>query len=197
MRGRSGGRFGVYAYMSREEALALIKSGKETCVVLQIEPPRRKASDKPIEPPRRMASGIPIEPRDACAPQVSKASDKQHTKIVYAANGRGVSPLLALYRNDPAKLKGSCVFDTIIGKAAAAILVLGGARAAYGEVMSAAARDYLARHNISAEYGALVDAITNRSGDGICPIEKSVLDAEDPGECLARIEAAVKALAPG
>lgn len=128
-----------------EEALRLIETGKESCVVVRDD------------------------------------------AIVYTASGRGVSPLLALYKNAPEKLRGAFVLDAVIGKAAAAILILGGARGVYGKIMSAAARDYLAARDIPAEYGSLVENITNRSGDGLCPLERSVLEIHDPGECLARI----------
>jgi hypothetical protein len=116
-------------------------------------------------------------------------------EIIYAANGRGIAPLLAVYRDEPEKLKDSFVLDKIIGKAAAAILVQGGAYKAYGEIMSIAGRDLLTRNALAVEYGSLVDAIKNRNGDGICPIEQAVLDIDDPQECVARIEEAVRALA--
>jgi hypothetical protein len=113
-------------------------------------------------------------------------------QIIHAADGRGVSPLLKLYGDAPEKLKNSFVLDKIVGKAAAAILILGGARKVYGEIMSAAARDYLIQHNISPKYDRVVDAIANRSGDGICPLELSVSDVDDPKECLARITETIK-----
>ena len=107
--------------------------------------------------------------------------------IIYTACGRGVSPLLALCTDAPEKLRGAFVLDSVIGKAAAVILILGGARRVYGKIMSTAARDYLAAHDIPAEYGSLAENITNRSGDGLCPMERSVLDIRDPAEGLARI----------
>ena len=118
-------------------------------------------------------------------------------EIIHTANGRGVAPLLAVYRTAPEKLAGSYVFDKVIGKAAAVILILGGARRAYGGVMSIAAREYLEAHGIPAEYGCLAERIKNRSGDGICPIEQAVLDTACPEECFARIEAAVRTLMAG
>jgi hypothetical protein len=157
-----------------EQALRRIQSGAETCVVIQIDP------------------AVETEPQD-----LSCAVGGTAGEIIYAANGRGVAPLLALYRDAPEKMRGNFVLDKIVGKAAAVILVLGGARKVYGEVMSIAARDYLAARNIPFEYGTLVDNITNRSGDGLCPIERSVLDADDPAECLERILKTVQTLAAG
>ncbi len=100
--------------------------------------------------------------------------------IVYTADGRGVAPLLTIYEKE--KLAASCVVDRIIGKAAAMILVLGGAKSVYGEIMSKAAREYLEARDIPCQYGLCVDVITGRTGTGICPIESSVLSIDDPAE---------------
>ena len=108
--------------------------------------------------------------------------------IIHTADGRGVSPILNLYRSQPETLYGAVVVDKIIGKAAAMILVLGKVERTYGLVMSAAGREYLERHGVVTEYKLCVDVISNRSGNGICPIEKSVLAVDNPEEGLARIE---------
>ena len=52
--------------------------------------------------------------------------------------GRGVGPALRVFDAQPELLKGALVCDTIVGKAAAAIYLLGGASAVYAETMSAA-----------------------------------------------------------
>ncbi|MDR0220132.1 MAG: DUF1893 domain-containing protein [Lachnospiraceae bacterium] len=103
-------------------------------------------------------------------------------KIVYQEAGRSVSPLLALYENNPDKLAGAYVLDKVVGKAAAMILVLGGAKKVYGELMSKSALEYLKAHDIKAAYGEKVGTIMNLAGTGICPLENSVLDIEDPQE---------------
>ena len=114
--------------------------------------------------------------------------------IVHTADGRGVSPLLKAYANEPDILKNAYVADKIIGKAAAMILVLGGVKQAYGVIMSAAGRAYLERHGITAGFGRCVDVISNRDRNGICPIEKSVMDIEDPEEGLKVMSAAIREL---
>ena len=53
--------------------------------------------------------------------------------------GRGVGPALRVFDAQPELLKGALVCDTIVGKAAAAIYILGGASCVYAETMSAAA----------------------------------------------------------
>ncbi|AEC01628.1 DUF1893 domain-containing protein [Parasphaerochaeta coccoides] len=118
----------------------------------------------------------------------------QDDAIVHKADGRGVSPLLKLYDTAPEKLKDAVVIDKIIGKAAAMILVAGGVRKAYGQIMSAAAKKYLDAHSIETEYGRYVDVIENRYKTGMCPIEQSVIDSEDPLEGLEKIRKTVLTL---
>jgi len=118
----------------------------------------------------------------------------QDEKIVYAKDGRGVSPLLNLYQNEPEKMKDAYVVDKIIGKAAAAILILGGAKGAYGKVTSIVAETYLKEHGIDIDYGLCVDVISSRDGTGICPIERSVLHIDDPQEAVDSIIKSLEAL---
>jgi len=118
----------------------------------------------------------------------------QSGQVVYEAQGRGVSPLMRLYDSDIAKFKDAEVADKIIGKAAAMILHLGGVKAVYGEIMSRAAAEYLSAKGIEHRCGRNVDIISNRTGSGICPIEKSVLDIDDPHEGINVIKETIRVL---
>ncbi|MDR0957883.1 MAG: DUF1893 domain-containing protein [Clostridiales bacterium] len=113
---------------------------------------------------------------------------------IYVASGHGVSPLLKLYQTEPDKFQDSFVADKIIGKAAAAIIIMGGASEVYGDVMSIAAHEYLALHNVHATYGEIAEVIHNKNENGICPIERSVLDVKEPYKCLTQIIDTVKCL---
>ena len=62
--------------------------------------------------------------------------------------GRGVGPALRVFDAQPELLKGALVCDTIVGKAAAAIYLLGGASGVYAEIMSAAAADFLIANGV-------------------------------------------------
>lgn len=101
-------------------------------------------------------------------------------KIVYTATGRGVRPIMNLLDTNPDLLRNAVIVDKIIGKAAALLLKLGGARRVYGELMSVRARVYLSDNNMNPSYGRCIDVISNRTGDGICPLERAVKDIEDP-----------------
>jgi len=108
--------------------------------------------------------------------------------IAHAADGRGVAPLLDLYKSKPELVRDAFVVDKIIGKAGAMIVAAAGAKAVYAEIMSFSARDYLKSRGILGMSGRSVDVISDRDGNGICPIEKSVFGTEDPIEGIACIE---------
>lgn len=118
----------------------------------------------------------------------------QNGQVVYQADGRGVSPLLRLFDSDKEKFAGAMVADKIIGKAAAMILVCGGVQAVYGEVMSSAAQAYLQARGIPCRYGRCVGMISNRTGNGICPIEQSVLEIDDPHEGMQAMRKTISRL---
>jgi iron complex outermembrane receptor protein/vitamin B12 transporter len=120
-------------------------------------------------------------------------------EIVRSAAGKGIAPLLSFYEREPEILKGADVFDRVVGKAAAMIIILGGAGKAYGKIMSAPAAAYLVRNGCAAEYERQIDFIRNRAGDGLCPLERAVLSMEDPKagylllkETAARLAEAVR-----
>lgn len=115
-------------------------------------------------------------------------------KIISTAKGQGIAPLLTFYENEPEILKDAFVVDKVIGKAAAMILVLGGAKQVYGELMSETAVEYLTQHGCRALFGKKIDVVANRSGDGICPLENSVMDVEDPQTGYYRLKETISQL---
>jgi len=109
-------------------------------------------------------------------------------------SGNGVKPLLYFYENTPLLLKNKVVYDRVIGKAAATICVLAGVKKVFGKIMSKSAKEYLEKHNIKYSYDILVDIIENRTGDGMCPLEASVLNINDPQEGLKSLKETIKKL---
>jgi hypothetical protein len=114
--------------------------------------------------------------------------------IIHSSKGPGVAPLISLYENEPEVLKGAFVVDKVIGKAAAMLAVLGGATKVYGLLMSKSAVEYLKKHNIPAEYSKCVDVISNRTGDGICPLEMTVKDIEDAQIAYQQLKETIRRL---
>ena len=112
--------------------------------------------------------------------------------IVEEAKAKGVRPILQFLESN--RLQGAEVADKIVGKAAATLLVLGGAKYVYGELMSKAAQAYLQEHDIPTSYGRLIEEIKNRDGTGMCPLEESVINISDPQEGYTAIKETIARL---
>lgn len=109
---------------------------------------------------------------------------QQKNALVLKKFGRGIEPVLSTYLSNPAFFADACVYDTIVGKAAASIFVLGNVKGVYGETMSDAAAEMLEAHGIAVLYKTRTEQIINRRGDGLCPFEQAVLDVVKPEDCL-------------
>lgn len=89
-------------------------------------------------------------------------------------------------------LESGFVSDKVIGKAAAFLMVVLGAKEVFGETVSRHALTVFERFGVNITYKFLVPAIINRSGDGICPMEKAVLNVENPTEAAEILRKKVK-----
>ena len=85
---------------------------------------------------------------------------------VTLCRARGVADLLRLLTTSPGTLAGAIIADKVVGKGAAALMILGG---------------------VSAVYGRLTDNIINRAATGICPVESLCAPCRTAGECLPLI----------
>ena len=110
--------------------------------------------------------------------------------IIHEGRGKGVSPLLELASTSEGlkKLEGALVVDRIIGKAAAMIIVLGKATHAYGLTMSKSGEEYLQAFGVETKYNRCVDAISDRTGRGICPMERSVMEMDNPVKGFEKLQ---------
>ena len=97
---------------------------------------------------------------------------------IIVSDKRGISPMMG-FISQGLDLEGYSAADIITGKAAAMLFVKAGIVSVYSKVMSYPALDYLKEHGITADYGELTERIINRTGDDICPMEKTVMDIED------------------
>ena len=108
--------------------------------------------------------------------------------------GRGIRPLLQFLEKEPELLKGAVLTDKIIGKAAAMVAVLGGVREIYALTASESALAFLEKNGVPAHARHTVPHIINRTGDGLCPLEQTVLAVEDPAEALPLLKATIARL---
>lgn len=97
------------------------------------------------------------------------------------SDGRGVSPMID-FLQDGIDLSGYSVADKIVGKAAAMLFVKAGIKEVYAETLSVSGKKFLEEHGINVGYETLAEKIINRTGDDICPMEKTVADIIAPEE---------------
>lgn len=113
-------------------------------------------------------------------------------KVIARETGRGILPLLSLYRKGA--LKDAVIIDKIVGRAAALLLLAGGARACHAAVASDGAIALLSRHGFRFTYEERTSHIVNRKGTGICPMEEATAAVANPKEAPAALEARLAAL---
>ncbi len=101
--------------------------------------------------------------------------------------GRGVSNLLRLVHEEPQVLQGAKVVDKVVGKAAAALMVIGGVDEVYAFMASRLAVELLQSHGVKVETGLTVGHIENRSRTGWCPLETACRDLDTPQQMLEAI----------
>lgn len=101
---------------------------------------------------------------------------------------RGVQDLYRLLKDDPDFLKGAFVADKVVGKAAAALMILGGVEEVFTFTVSRLARDLFERSAVKLGFAQEVPYIINRAGTGWCPMESRCRDLDTPEACFGQVE---------
>jgi iron complex outermembrane receptor protein len=96
---------------------------------------------------------------------------------------RGVAPLLSLLPH-----KGGCFADKVVGKGAAALMIAGGVKWVYADVISEVAMVLFEQSRVEVQYKQIVPNIINRAGTDICPVEKLCQECKTAEECLPLID---------
>lgn len=107
---------------------------------------------------------------------------------VCAFQGRGICDLYRLFRDDAGFLQGASIADKVVGKGAAALMILGGVSRLHAGLISEPALTLLRTSRIRFSYDKKVPQIQNRTKTGICPVETLCRNAATAGECLPLIE---------
>ncbi|MDB9243963.1 MULTISPECIES: DUF1893 domain-containing protein [Bacteroidales] len=102
-------------------------------------------------------------------------------------DGRGISDLYDLLTEHPGWLRGASVADKVVGKGAAALLILGGVRELFAGVVSTSALGLLKDSGIPVRFSQEVAHIVNRKGDGVCPVETLCKECTTAAQCLPLI----------
>lgn len=112
-------------------------------------------------------------------------------EITHTSCHRGVRPLMELLGED---VVGFSAADKVVGKATALLYCLLGIKALWAGVISDAALDVLAAHNIPVQWELRVPQIQNREGTGRCPMEQATEHISDPKDAPAAIRAKLEEL---
>lgn len=105
---------------------------------------------------------------------------------------RGVKDLYLLLTTQPSVLEGAMIADKVVGKGAAALMILGKVRTVYADVISQAALSLFEQAHTEISYGRLVPNIINRAATGICPVEALCMQCHTAEECLPLISQFLK-----
>ncbi len=107
--------------------------------------------------------------------------------ILYTSYEKGISPMLDIL-DKHIDVRGFSAADKIVGRAAAMLFALAGVKELYAEVLSKPAAELLRKYGILFSYGTLTEAIINRKGDGICPMEEAVSGIDDLDQAFHAIK---------
>lgn len=110
------------------------------------------------------------------------------------AQGRGVQPILSLLDSD--SLNGAIVVDKVIGRAAAAVAIVGWARHVHGLLMGEDAKAFLESHGVRATAERMVTKILNRDLSASCPMEATVGTETEPEKMVAALRGFVRTHTP-
>lgn len=101
---------------------------------------------------------------------------------------RGIKDLFRLLKGEPAFLNGAFVADKVVGKGAAALMILGGVKEVFADVVSHPALALLNDARVRTDYTLAVAHIVNRTKTGICPVEQLCSGCTTAQACLPLIE---------
>ena len=100
---------------------------------------------------------------------------------------RGVADLHDLLMAEPEFLKGAFVADKVVGKGAAALMILGKVSRLHAHIISSPALALLRRAGVTVCYDVETDYIINRDGTGHCPVETLCEGQSEPEKMLPLI----------
>lgn len=103
-------------------------------------------------------------------------------------NQKGVQDLYDLVKEQNPIMKNAMIADKVIGKGAAAMIVLGGFSEVFTHAICTSAKEMLESNGIHVTFDKEVDYIINNAGTDWCPLEKRVKDCKTAEECWPIIE---------
>lgn len=95
---------------------------------------------------------------------------------IHIFSQRGIADLYDMIKNKPCFLKEACVADRVVGKAAAALMILGEVKEVYADVISLSALILLRESGLEVEFGRVVPFIWNYDKTDLCLLERICYD---------------------
>ncbi|MBQ4035159.1 MAG: DUF1893 domain-containing protein [Paludibacteraceae bacterium] len=106
---------------------------------------------------------------------------------LHTYDNKGVRDLYTLLTTEPQVLKGAMVADKVVGKGAAALMIVGGIAELHTHIISEPAIKLLELSGIRYSFDEKVDHIENRDKTGWCPVETLCKDMPTAGQCVPLI----------
>ena len=100
----------------------------------------------------------------------------------------GIRPLMQWLSESEEAFKGASIADRCIGRAAAFLMLYGGVKEIYTKLISEHALELLNAHQIHVEYDEKVPYIINRDQTGMCPMEETCLNIDEPKEAYQALQ---------
>ena len=88
---------------------------------------------------------------------------------------------------EPEFLKGALIADKVVGKGAAALVILGGIKELYTDIISTKALELFRKSDVKVDFAQEVGFIWNRDRTGGCPVETMCSEVESVEEILPLI----------
>lgn len=100
---------------------------------------------------------------------------------------RGVADLYEILHTEPQLLHGAYIADKVVGKGAAALMILGKISRLYTHIISTPALSLLRKAGVIIDFDIETEYIINRNGTGRCPVETLCDGISEPEEMLPLI----------
>lgn len=120
----------------------------------------------------------------------------KNNEIIYTSSYIGVKPLMLFLKEEITLEENDqlILIDKIVGKAALLLAVKSKIHRIYTPIISSLALDAAKHYNVRCQASKKVPYIINREGNGMCPIESSVINTQDLDKALNNIEIAISKL---
>ena len=117
--------------------------------------------------------------------------------IIRTFTQRGVADLYDLLTQEPDFLKGALIADKVVGKGAAALMILGGIKELHTDIISSKALELFQDSDIKASFIQEVPFIWNRDHTGWCPVETMCSEEKSAEAILPLIHNFLKRIRSG